>query len=95
MMVLLVDPADGDVALDDGAVCELAKLGVTDVSLLRDGPTVGIVLEGWLFDPARSAGAAAAALGAGDRAKSLQPLMRMAVSSAANQMHQGDQRRRK
>jgi hypothetical protein len=30
----------------------LATLGVTRVSLLRDGAGFGVVLEGWAFDPA-------------------------------------------
>ena len=85
MIVLLVDAADGDVNLGEAVVSELAKLGVTNLSLLRDPSTVGIVLEGWLFDPARSADAAAAAIGAAGGAKSLQPVMQMAVTSAAAQ----------
>jgi hypothetical protein len=81
MMVVLVDAADGDVNLGDAVISELAKLGVTNVSLLRDRATVGIVLEGWLFDPARSADAAAAAIGAGSGLKSLHPVMHMAVAN--------------
>jgi hypothetical protein len=82
MIVLLIDGADGDVKLGDGVVSELARLGVTNVSLLRDRTTVGIVLEGWLFDPARSSDAAAAAIGAARGLKSLRPVMHMAVAAA-------------
>lgn len=84
MILLLFDAADGDVNLGDSVVSELARLGVTSVSLLRDRATVGIVLEGWLFDPARCADAAAAAIGAADGLKSLQPVMHMAVANATN-----------
>lgn len=31
----------------------LAGLGVTRISLLRDRAGIGVVLEGWAFDPAR------------------------------------------
>jgi hypothetical protein len=78
-VVLLVDAADGEVNLGDGVVFELAKLDVTSVSLLRDRATVGIGLEGWLFDPARSADAAVSVLAADRAARSLHPVMHMAV----------------
>jgi hypothetical protein len=83
MMVLLLDARNGDLELGAAAVSELAKLGVTNLSLLRDHSTVGVVLEGWLFDPARYADAAATAIAAEDGAKGLQPVMHMAVSTAA------------
>lgn len=31
----------------------LAELGVARISLLRDRSGIGVVLEGWAFDPAR------------------------------------------
>ena len=82
MMVMLIEPGAGDVDLGADVVAEFARLGVTSVSLLRDAETVGIVIEGWLFDPARSATAAAAAIGANGRSRSLHPVMHMAVSTA-------------
>ena len=36
-----------------GVAERLAALGVTSLSLLRDPDGIGIVLEGWAFDPAR------------------------------------------
>jgi hypothetical protein len=82
MMVVLLAPAEGDFCLRPNHVYELAGLGVTSIALVRDEQAVGIVLEGWLFDPARSARAAAEALGAGT-AQTLHPVLQMAVSAAA------------
>lgn len=91
MMVVLLDDADGELCLGLGQqlVSRLAALGVTSVVVVRDGQTVGIVLEGWLFDPARSAAAAAEALaatakalGATTGARTLHPVLHLAVSSA-------------
>jgi hypothetical protein len=83
MMVLLLDASNGELELGAAAVSELANLGVTNLSLLRDHSTVGVVLEGWLFDPARYADAAAAAIAAESGVKGLQPVMHMAVATAA------------
>jgi hypothetical protein len=89
MMVVLLGDADGEFCVREELVLELAKLGVTNVALVRDEQTVGIVLEGWLFDPARSAAAAAAAVGAGSPARTLHPLLQLAVSSTAAQSTDG------
>jgi hypothetical protein len=35
------------------AVSRLAELGITRISLLGDKAGIGVVLEGWAFDPAR------------------------------------------
>ena len=83
MTVLLLGNADGEFCLRQELVSELARLGVTNVSLVRDEQTVGIVLEGWMFDPARSAEAAAEAVGAASGTRTLHPVMHLAVSSAA------------
>ena len=85
-MVLLLESSDGDFNLGDGAISELANLGVTNVSLLRDRTTVGIVLEGWLFDPAVSAEAAASAIGADSGVRSLQPVMHVALAREAGRL---------
>ena len=88
MMVLLVASADGDFSLRQDLVSRLAGLGITHVALVRDEQTIGIVLEGWLFDPVRSASAAAEAVGGAERARTLHPVMHLAVSTAA---HDGGQ----
>jgi hypothetical protein len=85
MMVVLLDDANGEFSLCQGPVASLARLGITNVALVRDIRTVGIVLEGWLFDPVRSAGAVAEAVGARSDARVLQPVLHLAVSSAANE----------
>jgi hypothetical protein len=83
MMVLLLGNADGAFCLRQELVSKLAGLGITNVALVRDEQTAGIVLEGWLFDPSRSAGAAAEAVGARAGARTLHPVMHLAVSTAA------------
>lgn len=79
MMVVLLSETDGEFCLRQEQVSEFARLGVTNLALVRDDGTVGIVLEGWLFDPAGSAEAAALAIGAGGR--TLHPVLHMAVSA--------------
>lgn len=80
-MVVLVENDVPNVPLDADVVSELARLGVTNLALVRDERTVGIVLEGWAFDPEASASAALSAL-AGDRgdARALHPVAQMSVS---------------
>jgi hypothetical protein len=85
MMVVLFDGARGEFCLRQELVAKLARLGVTNVALLGDDRTVGIVLEGWLFDPARSARAAADAVGATSGERILHPVLQLAVSTAANE----------
>jgi hypothetical protein len=84
MMVVLLDEANGEVCLRREFVDQLARLGVTSAALVRDEATVGIVLEGWLFDPSRSAGAVADAFGAAG-VRTLHPVLQLAVSTAAHE----------
>jgi hypothetical protein len=84
MMVLLLDDPDGAFAIREDQISELTRLGITSVDVLRDRQVVGVVLEGWLFDPARSACAAAKAVSTTTAVRTLRPLLHMAVS-AANQ----------
>jgi hypothetical protein len=81
MVVLLLDDGDGAFALREDQLSQLTRLGVTSVDVFRDRQVVGVVLEGWLFDPARSARAAAVAIGATEAARTLHPLVHMAVSA--------------
>ena len=85
MMVVLLDGVTGEFCVREELVESLARLGVTNVAVVRDVRTVGVVLEGWLFDPARSAGAAAEAVGASSGARVLHPVMQLAVSTAATE----------
>jgi hypothetical protein len=84
MLVLLVPASETDPSLQPAAVSELARLSVTGIDLVRDQQTVGLVLEGWAFDPSRSADAVLAAVGCRrSRARTLQPLLHLAVSALA------------
>jgi hypothetical protein len=83
MLVVLLEEKGREPALSRRALRELAHLGITHVSVLSDERTVGLVLDGWAFDPARSAAAARAAVtGAETGARTLHPLAQMAVSAA-------------
>ena len=84
MMVLLVGGAGDELCLRQELIYRLAQVGVTDVAIVRDDRTVGIVLEGWLFDPARDAQAVAEAIGAAPRPRALHPVMHLAVSAASH-----------
>jgi hypothetical protein len=55
MMVVLLDASFGEPMLDEQALGALALLGITTASVLQDDETVSIVLDGWAFDPLRSA----------------------------------------
>src|SRR5262245_38812316 len=79
---LMLWPVGAGVRIGSAEAAQLAALGVTNVTLLRDAETVAIVLEGWAFNPVRSARAAATALGDASRCRVLQPALDMAVSNA-------------
>lgn len=83
-MAVVLFPISNEVpTLQPATLDMLAQLGVTSVSLVRDDETAGLVLEGWAFDPARANEAASAVTGTCDEARTLRPLVQMAVSSAA------------
>ena len=81
MLVVLLDGREP--ALSQRVLGELAGLGITSVSLLSGEGMLGLVLEGWAFDPASSADAVCEAVaGAETGARTLHPLVQMAVSAA-------------
>jgi len=83
LLVVLV-PAEGKYgSIDSEAVGALARLGVTTVSLARDEETIAVVVDGWAFDPTTGDAVLAALGAAGAGARTLQPVMQMAVSAAA------------
>ena len=84
MMVILLD-ANYAFSVRQELVEELARLGVTSVAVVRDSEAIGVVLEGWLLDPTRSAAAAARAVGGTASARVLHPVLQMAVSPAQSQ----------
>jgi hypothetical protein len=81
MMVVLLEASDAEFCVRSEQVAQLARLGVSNLAVVRDRETVGIVLEGWLFDPERSGPAAVGGLADGGRA--LHPVLHMSVSTAA------------
>ena len=82
MMVMLLPASETEPSLQPAAVSELARLGVTSIVLVADERTVGLVLEGWAFDPRSSADAAVAAVaGGGSPVRTLHPIAEMAVSN--------------
>jgi hypothetical protein len=84
-MVLLMPIAAGAPSLDPDALRRLAELGITDLALVRDEETVGLVLEGWAFDPNQSGRAALDALvDTRMEARMLRPLTQLAVSVVSN-----------
>ncbi len=81
LVVLLARGAD--VSLDPATADDLAALGVTSLALTRDDEGHAVVLEGWAFDPDRSADAACALLSHGSApARCLRPVMQVAVSAS-------------
>ena len=83
MMVLLIaGGADDEIRFRREDLARLSQLGITSISFVRDDQTVAVVFEGWRFDPSRSAEAAARAVGAEPGARSLHPVMQLAVAAA-------------
>jgi len=82
MLVVLLPDAGRELSLGSGAARQLAALGVTRVAVLRDDGTLGFLLEGWAFNPGRSARQALDALAADTRsATTLRPVMETALHS--------------
>ena len=82
-MVVLLETAEDEFSVRPDQISQLARLGVSNLALLRDKQTVGIVLEGWLFDPARSGVAVVRGIASGGRM--LHPLLHIAVTTAARE----------
>ena len=51
--MLVAGPETAEPVIGPEAAERLARLGVTRVSLLADPSGVGVVMEGWAFDPAQ------------------------------------------
>jgi len=80
MMVLLVPGGDDALSLGPEALEQLASLGVTDLAVLRDEQVVGLVLQGWAFDPGRSAVVLQMLLDTPEDTRTLLPLSQASVS---------------
>jgi hypothetical protein len=55
MLLVLLPDGGRERSLGAAAAGQLAALGVTRVAVLRNDDTLGFVLEGWAFNPERSA----------------------------------------
>ena len=86
IVVVLLPASEAEPSLQPAAVARLARLGVTSVALVADDQTVGLVVEGWAFDPTRSMAAVVAAIAGTDSpARTLLPVLHMAVSAAPSE----------
>jgi len=83
MVVLLVPSGDDGLSLGPETLRQLAVLGITDLAVLRDEQFVGLVLQGWAFDPERSAAALRTLVTDSQDAKTLLPLSQASVSPVA------------
>jgi hypothetical protein len=85
MVVVLMPIAAGTPSLDADSLRRLAELGITNLALVRDEETVGLVLEGWAFDPTQSERAALDALvDTQIEARTLRPLTELTVSALSS-----------
>lgn len=77
IMLILTDDSG---ALDSERLIRLGDLGVTNVTLLEDASTVGILIQGWALERT-SAGEVVELLTAGrSGVRVLQPVMQVSVS---------------
>jgi hypothetical protein len=79
--VVLFPVADAEPTLEPAGLEELARLGVTNVALVRDTRVAGLVLEGWAFDVRDAHRAAGAVAVAREGVQTLRPLVQMSVSA--------------
>lgn len=80
LMVVML-PAGANARLDPDAVTDLARLGITSLAVVRDDRSVGVVVEGWGFDPIGSSdGVLFAICGSHRRARTLHPVMEMTLT---------------
>jgi hypothetical protein len=85
LLVLLVANDDPAAEVGPGVVEQLAGLGVTDLSVLRDEETTAFSLAGWAFDSTRSAEAAARVVAAeGGTVRVLRPVLESAIHRLPN-----------
>ena len=84
MAVLLVASPAQELSLGPETLRQLAALGVTDLAFLRDEQTVGLVLQGWAFDPRQSAAALHTLIATTENTRTLLPLSQASVSPAAD-----------
>jgi hypothetical protein len=80
-LLVLMLPAGADARLHPQVMTDLARLGVTSLAIVRDDRSIGVVVEGWGFDPTASAdGVLSAICGRNRRARTLRPVMEMTLT---------------
>jgi hypothetical protein len=85
-LVLLLESTEPSLALAPDVVQELAALGVTNVTVLRDEHTTAVALDGWAFDSDRSADTAARLVSPHrDRVSVLRPVLESAIHTHGRQ----------
>ena len=83
ILVVLLPASETEPVLQPAAARELAGLGVTSVEVVRDERTIALIVEGWSFDPHRSADVVVSAIGARRaHARTLHSVMHLAVSQS-------------
>lgn len=84
-MLLVLMPAETEVGLPSEAILALGRLGVTSIALVRDDRSLGMVVEGWAFDPVTSGDAVLAAVGGpSSGARTLMPVLEMSLSQGGH-----------
>ncbi|HEV2006974.1 MAG TPA: hypothetical protein VGQ85_10200 [Candidatus Limnocylindrales bacterium] len=88
-ITLLVAGADADEpVVGPEAVARLGALGVTRIAVLHDPSGIGVVLEGWAFDPAHVDEAARAIFpGAKEGVRIFHEIERVAVAAQEDWRH--------
>jgi hypothetical protein len=87
-MTLVLADEGGDFVVTATVACELARLGVTDVTVFTGDGTTGVILEGWAFDPSTAGTAAMALRGSASPGRTLHPVSHTAVSAAQPEREQ-------
>ena len=83
--MLVAGPDAAEPIVGPEVAARLAELGISRISLLADRSGVGVVLEGWAFDPARIDDAVLAIFPvSGDRVRVLHEVELVAVAGASH-----------
>jgi hypothetical protein len=80
MAVVLIEDGD-ELVLTAAATVVLARMGVTDVTLVGGASITGVVVEGWAFDPSTATEAVTALLGRQASVRMLSPLAHTAIAA--------------
>lgn len=80
--LVLLWPTGSVVRFGEAEAGQLATLGVTRLGLVRGDRMIGVVVDGWAFDPARSGDGAAGILSPETPVDRLFPRAEVGVSNA-------------